>query len=270
MPKLKELLSSTFNGIELSTDLNPDEAVALGASIHAALLMDQIRNEDKYKITEVAPFSLGVKSKYDLMVEFIQKGTVVPITRKQTMQTTENNQKTVIFEIYEGERKDCKQNKRLGEFSIKNLPLGRTGEVKLEVAFYLDEDGLLSVYATEKSTGCKNELQIKMQHLTLCDSAKLISFDKEQVLREEDRLYDNFYRLKLQADEFCKAVLYDLEDSNLGIKKYNMEVECQKFLDNTKKMHFRDIEILQSDFNALQKRVNAWLFQYGSVTRVQL
>lgn len=263
MPKVRQMISRMFSHIELSTDINPDEAVALGASIHAALIKGEIKNREiLYQITEVAPFTIGVLAKYDLMVEFIKKGTDLPATTNQIMSTTENNQKIVDFEIFEGERKNCKHNNRLGGFSINDLPPGKCGDIEFDVTFHLDEDGVLSVSAMETFTKTKKKLQINMENLTLCNNTKSISLEEENKLIAEDELYDQFYRLRLHAETFCKAVLHDLENANVRVAPI-IERECVDFLRNIKHLEDNEIESLKSQFQSLTKRTQRIFFEHG-------
>lgn len=245
--KVRQILSNIFPHIELSTDINQDEAVALGASIHAALLKNEISDNERYAITEVAPFTIGIQSKYNLMTDFIRKGAKLPSTSSQILTTTENNQKQVEFEIFEGERKNCELNNRLGGFSINNLPPGRAGDVDFKVIYHLDENGVLTVTATEMKTGVHNQLQIEMQSLTLCSRATFVSLEEEERLKADDKMYEEFCRLRLRAETFCKQVLFDLGEANMRtgviIKK-----QCENFLQKINTLDYTEIDQLEIEF----------------------
>lgn len=252
--KVRQILSNIFSHIELSRDLNQDEAVALGASIHAALLKNEISDNERYVITDVAPFTIGIQSKYNLMTDFIRKGATLPSTSSQILTTTENNQKQVEFEIFEGERKNCALNNRLGGFSINNLPPGRAGDVDFRVTYHLDENGVLTVTATELKTGVHNQLQIEMQSLTLCSRATFVSLEEETRLKADDQMYEEFCKLRLRAETFCNQVLFDLDEANVRtgviIKK-----DCENFLQMINTLDYKEIEQLEVEFLKVMKNI---------------
>ncbi|XP_066259806.1 uncharacterized protein [Euwallacea similis] len=258
IPKVVEILSGIFGSNKLSNNINKDEAVARGASIHAALLTNEIDKSQKHLITEVAPFSVGILTKYNLMIDIIKKGTPLPISENATVHTASNNQTIVKFEIYEGERKNCIKNNYLGSFVMNNIPLGRAGEVDFKVTFRLDENGVLLVEGKEISTGAQNHLQIEMHNLTLCCRTPFVSLAEEQRLVKDDFLYDKFYRLKLRAETFCYQILYDIDQHNLEaglmIKLY-----CEKFLTAIKDMSYQEHDALEKEFATLMENIRDYI-----------
>lgn len=254
IPKVRQILSNMFSHIELSTNLNEDEAVALGASIHAALLKNEISDNERYVITDVAPFTIGIQSKYNLMTDFIRKGATLPSTSSQILTTTENYQRQVEFEIFEGERKNCALNNRLGGFSINNLPPGRAGDVDFKVIYHLDEDGVLTVTATELTTGVQSQLQIEMQSLTLCSRSTFVSLEEETKLKADDRMYENFCRLRLRAETFCKQVLFDLGEANLRTEVI-IRKECEEFLQMINNLDYKEIDQLEIEFLKVTRNI---------------
>ncbi|XP_066137682.1 uncharacterized protein [Euwallacea fornicatus] len=262
MPKVVEILSRIFGRDKLRSNINKDEAVARGASIHAALLTNQIDESQKYLITEVAPFSVGIMVKYNLMIDIIKKGTPLPVLESAIFNTTINNQKMVEFEIYEGERKNCLQNNHLGSFMINNIPLLRAGEVDFKVTFLLDENGVLVVNGKEISTGIENQLEIEMQNLTLCCSAPFISLAEEHRLIKEDLLYDKFYRLKLRAETFCNQILYDIDQANLRTG-WIIKDHCDNFLSTIRDMSYLEHDVLQEGYSTLMKKIRTLFHNSG-------
>ncbi|CAG9767354.1 unnamed protein product [Ceutorhynchus assimilis] len=255
IPKIYEELTKLFNGKKPYADLNPDEAVALGASIHVALLKNNLQQLETYQLREVAPHSLGILAKYDLMVTFIQKGTVLPAYVKQVMETSENDQQSVVFNIYEGERKHCIHNKKIGEFIIADLPSGKAGEIEFEVFFILDENGLLQVKASEIKTKKSNNLKIKMENLSLCDNS-IHSLEYESLIDETDRQYEEFYRLRLLIDTYCSRIIYDVEQPFYKTKKDVLIKKIDKFKKVCEPLPFKEIDILRAEYEKLQRRIN--------------
>lgn len=254
IPKIKELLSVMFQGIEVCTDLNPDEVVALGASIHAALLKNETSALGEYRLTEVAPMSLGILTKYDLMVRFIEKGETLPVTITRIMGTSKNDQKSAAFMIYEGEWKKCQHNKKLGEFLIRNLPCGRAGEIKFEVSFSLDQNGLIRVSAQERSTGTASQLKIEMENLTVYEKATFLSLEYEHRLRDEDKLYYEYYTLKINTDTYCKRILYSAHNCPELLPRKDLILrEINAFFDIVENSSDTNIESLRSAFQNLKR-----------------
>ncbi|CAG9767353.1 unnamed protein product [Ceutorhynchus assimilis] len=256
MPKLTDLIKNIFD-IEPSTNLHPDEAVALGASIHAAHLKHNLENSIKYELIDVAPHSLGIQTQYDLMIGFIEKGATLPAISKKSMQTSYNNQNNVIFKIFEGERKQCKRNKKLGQLTINDLPLGKAGEVEFEVTFVLDENGVLLVTAVEKSTGNQNQLQIMMNNLALCDSDLYVPPEKENELAREDILWDEYYRFLIGTDRYCDKLICEVEKLSFSSRKDNIIKALNDFNERKAALNHKNIELLKNSFQLLHAEVSS-------------
>ncbi|XP_066259810.1 uncharacterized protein [Euwallacea similis] len=259
IPKLQEELRKYFGDKELHMDLNPDEAVAMGASIHAALLKSKTNLLEVYEIRDMAPHSLGILAKYNLMVSFIQKGSHLPICIKQIMETSENDQKSVVFNIFEGERKHCINNKKLGQFVISNLPQGKAGQVEFEVTFFLDENGLLRVSAVETISQNSNQLEIKMEELSVCDSLMSTSAQMDSIIDERDKQYEQFCRLRLTIDTYTSGLIYDIDQQIFKQNKH----EIIKVIDKFNKFYLscqelgQDLDLLTTQFEKLQKTINS-------------
>ena len=171
IPKIQSMLREMFNGKELNNRLNPDEAVAYGATIEAAIQMGNYLED--VVLLDVCPFSLGIavlnkedennnKGLGDLMSKIIMKGTKLPCKKKQSFQTVHDNQKEVLIKVFEGENKYVNKNYPLGNFTLIDLPPKKKGEVKIDVCFELDEDSILIVTAEEKdNTKNNNSIVIK-------------------------------------------------------------------------------------------------------------
>ena len=160
IPKIQSILKEFFHGKELNKRLNPDEAVAYGATIEAAIKMGAY-SEDVV-LLDVCAFSLGIATfnKDDdnkvQMSKFIKKGAKLPCKKKEICTTVYDNQTAVLIEVFEGENKYVKDNYPLGTFELTNLPAKKAREVKIEVTFELDEDSILTVTAVEKNNSSNN------------------------------------------------------------------------------------------------------------------
>ena len=164
MPLVDELVSSVFNK-EGTRTLSPDEAVAMGAAVQAALKADDAQVEDLV-VTDIAPFSLGVEhaSEYGrhrvngMFSAIVERGTVLPASRSHIFTTMDDNQRVVRFRVYQGEHALCENNTKIGEYEIKGVPPGPAGKEQIEVRFSYDLNGLLEVETTVLSTGKKHVL----------------------------------------------------------------------------------------------------------------
>lgn len=251
IPKVSKILESFFNIDKLKTDLNPDEAVACGASIQAALLKDKSQLLEKYHITEVTPLSLGLGSKGNLFFKYIERNSRLPVSKTRTVTTTFNNQQDITLEVYEGERKNCIYNNKLGAFTIKDLPPRRTGGVTITVKFNLDEDGILTVTATEEKNITKtNTLVVVMGEFRLNDHKVAISIKEAQKLKYEDDVFEQFVKEKLTIEEKCHHILYDINKISQTQREF-VNKQCNQFLNEIEKLEFTDIEDLKGMFKVM-------------------
>ncbi|TKY64861.1 Heat shock cognate 70 kDa protein 2 [Spatholobus suberectus] len=159
IPKVQNLLQDFFKGKDLCKSINPDEAVAYGAAVQAALLSEGIKNVPNLVLLDVTPLSLGVSVKGDLMSVVIPRNTPIPAKRTKEFFTTEDNQSSALIEVYEGERTRASDNNLLGSYTLSGLPPAPRGHPMYD-CFAIDENGILTVSTEEKTTGNKNKITI--------------------------------------------------------------------------------------------------------------
>ncbi|KAM5556348.1 hypothetical protein ABKV19_023976 [Rosa sericea] len=170
IPRVQQLLQDVFKGKELCKGINPEDAVAYGAAVQAAVLNGNGKGTGKLKdftLMDVTPMSLGVSTKNKSMTVVIPRNTRIPVIMNQTFVTTEDNQISATFTIFEGESETTLNNNRLGSFILHDLPSAPKGAVKFNVCFDIDANGILSVSAEEESTGKRKEIRITCDRRTL-------------------------------------------------------------------------------------------------------
>jgi len=245
MPLVQERVKAFF-GKEPRRDVNPDEAVALGAAIQGAVLAGDVKD---VLLLDVTPLSLGIETLGGVMSPLIEKNTTIPTKKTQTFSTADDNQTAVTIHVLQGERKQASQNKSLGRFDLSDIPPAPRGMPQIEVAFDIDANGILNVSAKDKATGKEQSIVIKASSGLSDEEVEAMVRDAESNA-EEDQKFEARVNLRNQADGLLHATKKTLAEAGDKVDEDERQ-KVQSAIDGL------DEALKSDDSDAIEAKMNA-------------